>query len=208
MKRTSTHLGKHIPPVNLYREDLSAIAEALTQDNGKLGIRTDEFEYDSIDELVSNSEDSLDGLSLKREIPYVSVDFDSRGGVWLYSEKNSLIARGIFAEIQEILESNRRFSYFVLRRFVEGSSWLGAAGLGAFAAVGYWREVTLSVLLLLINIAFLFVKPRSIISRDLRAQTKNFWQRNSDQIVVALIAAVTGSIVTLAATALFSGGKP
>ncbi|PKO36653.1 MAG: hypothetical protein CVU33_17345 [Betaproteobacteria bacterium HGW-Betaproteobacteria-6] len=207
MKRSNTHLGKHIPPVCLYQEDLSAISAALAQDDGKLAIETDEFEYDSLDELLSNLGDSLNGLSLKRKAPYISVDFDSRGGVWLYASNDDLVSRGIFAEIQELLVSKRRQSYFMLRRFVDASSWVGAAGIGAFLVAGHWREAMLSSLLPLLSIAFIFVKPRSIVNRTSRAQRKNFWQRNSDQIVVALISAVAGSILTLAATALFPGGK-
>lgn len=207
MKRSNTHLGKHIPPVCLYQEDLSAISAALAQDDGKLAIETDEFEYDSLDELLSNLGDPLNGLSLKRKAPYISVDFDSRGGVWLYASNDDLVSRGIFAEIQELLVSKRRQSYFMLRRIVDASSWVGAAGIGAFLVAGHWREAMLSSLLPLLSIAFIFVKPRSIINRTSRAQRKNFWQRNSDQIVVALISAVAGSILTLAATALFPGGK-
>ncbi|MBS1138845.1 MAG: hypothetical protein H6R13_298 [Proteobacteria bacterium] len=207
MKRSNTHLGKHIPPVCLYQEELSAISVALAQDSGKLRIKTDEFEYDSLDELFSNFGDSLNGLSLKREAPYISVDFDSRGGVWLYASHDDLISRGVFAQIQELLESKRRHSYFILRRFVELSGWIGTAGIGAFLAAGHWREALLSSFLPLLSIAFIFIKPRSILNRTSRAQTKNFWQRNSDQIVVALISAVAGSILTLVATALVPGGK-
>jgi hypothetical protein len=207
MKRIENHLGKHIPPVCLYREELLAIAAALTRDNGKLIVKTKEFEYESIDELVSNNEDTLDDLTLRRDKPYISVNFQGRGGVWLYAENESLTSRGIFSEIQEILHSKRRQSYFLLRRFINASGWFGSAGIGAFGVIGYWREALLCLLLVAISMGFIFIKPRSIVNRDSRSQKKNFLQRNSDQIVVALISAVVSVILTLVVTIAFPVGK-
>jgi hypothetical protein len=51
MKRLNTSLGIHLPPVTLFREDIVKIAETLMQNDGKLRLKTEKFEYESLDEL-------------------------------------------------------------------------------------------------------------------------------------------------------------
>ena len=208
MKRLNTSLGIHLPPVTLFREDIVKIAETLTQNDGKLRLRTENFEYDSLEELFSNQEDSLFKLSLGRDDPHISVDFDGSIGVWIYTSRDDMLSKAIFFELQSLLESKRRTSHLVVAKFTKIMGWLGALGGGAFATVGNWTAASLFWMLIPLDIIFSFAKHRSSISKELMAQRKSFWQRNSDQVVVAIIGAIAGAVITLIITALQSSAKP
>jgi hypothetical protein len=208
MKRLNTSLVIHLPPVSLFREDIVKIAETLTQNDGKLRLKTEKFEYDSLEELFSNQEDTLFKLSLARDEPHISVEFDGSIGVLIYSSRDDLLSKAIFFELQSLLEAKRRWSHLAVAKITKISGWLGALGGGAFATVGNWTAATLFWMLIPLDIIFSFAKHRSAISREPLAQRKGFWRRNSDQIVVALIATIAGAVITLIITPLLPGTKP
>lgn len=208
MKRLNTSLGIHLPPVTLFREDIATIAETLTQNDGKLFLKTEKYEYDSLDELLSNQEDTLFKLSLRRDQPHISVDFDGSIGVWIYASNDDLFSKAIFFELKSLLESKRRGSHFVVAKITKVMGWLGALGGGAFAVAGDWTSAALLWMLIPLDIIFSFAKHRSGISTELMAQRKTFWQRNSDHIVVALIGAIAGAVITFIITALLPNAKP
>jgi hypothetical protein len=207
MKRLNKSLSTHLPPVSLFREDVVAITEALKQNDGKLRLKTEKFEYDSLEELFSNTEDPLIKLSLARDEPHISVDFDGSMGVWIYSRKDDLLSKAIFFELQSLLDSKRKWSHLALSKLLKICGWLGALGGGAFAVVGNWTAVLLCCMFFPLEIIFSFAKHRSSISRDSLAEQKNFWQRNSDQIFIALLGAMAGGLITLVITFIFPSSK-
>jgi hypothetical protein len=119
-----------------------------------------------------------------------------------------LLSKAIFFELQSLLESKRRRSHLVVAKLTKIMGWLGALGGGAFATVGNWTAAFLFWMLIPLDIIFSFAKHRSSISKELLAQRKSFWQRNSDQIVVALIGAIAGAVIAFIITMLLSGNKP
>lgn len=207
MKRAKKTLAKHLPPVLFYKDDLILLTEALSQKEGEIKIKTDEYEYDDIEELFSNEADSLTGLSISRQSPYVSVVFDKRLGVQLYAGDDDLMAKGIFADALSILEPKARFAHVVVKRIAQIVGWGGALGGGALIGAGYFKEGMFLFLLFFFEILFSLSKNRSIVNRQLRAQKTSFWQRNSDQIVVAIIGAFAGAVIALTLTHFFNNGS-
>lgn len=207
MKRLNKSLTTYLPPVSVFREDIIAIAEALKQNDGKLRLKTEKFEYDSLDELLANSEDPLFKMSLARDEPHISVDFDGFKGVWLYSRNDDLLSKAIFFELQSLLESKRKWSHLVLTNFLKICGWLAPLGGGALAVIGNWTAALICFMFVPLEIIFSFAKHKSTISRDLRVEQKNFWQRNSDQIFIALVGALAGGLITLAITFIFPSNQ-
>ncbi|MDO3381520.1 hypothetical protein [Gilvimarinus algae] len=208
MKRAKKTLEKHFPPVLFYKDDLMLLTEALSQNGGEINIKTDEYEYDDIGELFANEADSLTGLSMSRRSPYVSVEFDGRLGLWLYAGDDDLMAKGIFADALSILKPRARLFHVVLKRILQIGAWGGALGGGILIGAGHFKEGMILFLLPFFDLLFSLSKHRSIVNRQLRAHKKSFWQRNSDQIVVALIGAVAGAIIVLSLTHFLSNGSP
>ncbi len=208
MKRAKKTLGKHLPPVLFYKDDLILLTEALCQNGGEIKIKTDEYEYDDIDELFANEADNLTGLSISRQSPYVSVDFDNRLGLWLYAGDDDLMAKGIFADALSILEPRARSLHVVVKRIAQIAGWGGALGGGVLVGAGYYKEGLILFLLFLVDLLFSLSKHRSIVNRQLRAHKKSFWQRNSDQIIVALIGAFAGAVIALTLTHFLNNGSP
>lgn len=208
MKRASKTLGKHLPPVVLYKEDLVSIAESLTQSDGIIEIRTNDYEYENIDQLIDNVADDFSGLSIKRRNPYISVDIDSRSGVWVYASSDDLTSKGIFSDIVSILEPRVRRTNVVVGRVAKVAGWLGALGGGMLFGAGQYREALILFLLLPVDFMFMMAKHRSIINREHRANKKSFWARNADQIVVAIIGAFAGAVITILLMNIISNGQP
>lgn len=206
MKRATKTLGKHLPPLVLYKDDLLLVGKAMSQDGSEITVTTNQYEYDSIEELLANESDGLDELAIRRHSPYISVDFSSRPGVWVYASSDELAAKGIFADVLSILEPRVRRSHSVVKRIAQIGGWLGAIGGGALVGAGYFKEAAILWLLLPVDLAFSIAKHRSAIYRESRAQKKSFWARNSDQIAVALIAAFAGAGITLLLTRLLGNG--
>jgi hypothetical protein len=207
MKRAKKTLGKHLPPVLFYKDDLILLTEALSHNGGEINIKTDEYEYDDIEELFANEADSLTGLSMSRRRPYVSVDFDNRLGLWLYAD-DDLMAKGIFADALSILEPRARLFHVVLKRILQIGAWGGALGGGILIGAGHFKEGMILFLMPFVDLLFSLSKHRSIVNRQFRAHKKSFWQRNSDQIVVALIGAFAGAVIALSLTHFLSNGSP
>lgn len=212
MKRAKKHLGEHLAPVIVYREDIELLVDKLSQkvgeNDGEVTLKTDEYEYENIEELLQNEADNLTGLSISRRKPYVSVYFDGRMGLWLYAEDDSLIAKGIFAEMTSVLKPNARKMHVAIKWISRVASWLGAIAGGVLIGAGNFKEAAFLFLLPIVSILFETSKHRSIIYRYSRAQKMSFWKRNSDQIVVALIGAFAGAAIAIAFTYLLSNGKP
>ena len=208
MKRASKTSGKLLPPVVLHKEDLASIAESLAQSNGLIEITTNDYEYESIDELVDNVADNLRGLSIKRTSPYISVDLDRWPGVWVYASSDDLVSKGIFSELLSILEPRVRRTYVVVSKIAKVAGWLGALGGGMLFGTGQYREALILLLLLPVEFIFMLVKHRNIINRSRRANKMSFWARNSDQVIVAIIGAFAGAIITIFLMSVISNGQP
>lgn len=121
MKKNDNWLTKEYSPIKLYLDDLENIEEVLKSSSDIVSIKTEDYEYDSIDELCNHVKAKtvrIKTLEFKTSNPYISIEFTkSRARVHVSSsDKNA----GIFFKLDQIISSRTRnpkwlFSpYFIL----------------------------------------------------------------------------------------------
>ena len=109
MKKIESHLGEHLKPVKLYKEDILELHRVLSRLDQEVKVRVNEFELDSIDELDDISVQKVSKLGMSTHGDnYVSVNFNENS-IWLYANDDKPSQKGIFQELKELLKSKRDF---------------------------------------------------------------------------------------------------
>lgn len=204
--------------VSLYLEDLRSIEEVLhglgAEDN-RFAVNSTDWTAEDLDEILAK-----DPSGAAREIkftsytPYVTVEIQRRMPARIYSaDGNGLQARGAVAQIGLIMRSRQRMTVPRLVMAPLGSLLLivvAAAGLGVeIAASGAHKSLMMVVgmILVLLTSAGLLLgsRPRwkgSLIYLVNRTDRTGFFERNRDQLILALIVAVLSVLGTLLVVAL------
>lgn len=156
MKRVSGSHGESVQPVKLYLDHVMAIVEALSACDQPVKIRTEAYEFDSVDELVKHTGTSLRKLDLSIDNPYVSVTVEG-SRAWVWRHDGSAVTRGIFASVLAIVQSARTPFIAValgpwtgpilglvlvilveMTRITATKLWLAVAGLATLVAWLIW----------------------------------------------------------------------
>jgi hypothetical protein len=203
MERIKPPLTKSYPPLVLGVADLEALEDVLRTAVKDYAAYSGNYKYTSIAELSAHvGKKRIHNLKFEGSKPYTSLTFaphDAR----VYVGDDDLVNAGLFQKIDAILTPRvRRFSIIYDPRMLV---LIGPAVAGVSALVGGQHRAVLPivvgvVLAVTIWSGWISIKRHSVI--DLSASPETFWARNRDQILVAVIAAVVGSVVTLIATRL------
>jgi hypothetical protein len=214
MKKVRKPIRKELPPVKLYLDDLESICAILKQKAKSIDITTEDYEVKDIKQLKNLETKKLHYLSIECSDPYITIEFDE---MWarIYFAEDSTYNRGLLSQIEDVLNKRKVF----LGRFLAGSWAPALCGMltsGSFFAtiimfarqlMSYaWLCLALTLLFTLFTI-FVFrlgLKSYSTIILLERKEKVSFWKRNSDQILVAIIAAIIGSLITIAALLIFN----
>ena len=211
MKKIKKPITKELPLFKLYLDDLESIYDILKQNAKDIVIRVDtgseEYQSEDIKQLKELETKRIHDLSIECRDPYIRIGFYPSFAEINFGE-DSTYNRGILSEIEDII-SKRKVS---LGRFL-ASNW--TAGLsGALIGISIFgipiilrkeqemSYVWLCLALLLIGILLAIssyrfaLKSHSTIVLIERKEEISFWRRNKDQIVVAIIAAIIGSLIT------------
>lgn len=209
MKKINESLSKEYLPLLICRDDLEDIASHLgAAQNVKY--ESEGFEYDSITELVKNSRSEFPkSISIKTNNPYTTIELDYWRAT-LYVDSRDLTAIGLFHQLDTILTRCRRFgSWFYSYYFI----WL--LNLIIWFTPGTilrgYSEVKTSIETILIGwisfVVYIRLRKQCLISLVSRRENKNFWLRNKDQLVVAILATIVGAILGVVGTHLVSHFK-
>jgi len=214
MKKIQKPLSKELPPVKIYLDDLKQIYEILKEKVKSIEITTEDYEVDDINQLKNLDSKKLNYLSMECSDPHITIEFDSSSAS-IYFAEDSTYNRGILSEIEEILTKRRVF----LGRFLASNWAFGLNGMFVgfffFAMVSIIRSNFMSAGWLFLALLLLFcilmvlqfrfaLRGYSTIVLSERRELVSFWKRNSDQILVAIIAAIIGSLITVAALWIFN----
>jgi len=207
VKRIRQSHGEELKPVALYLDDLERIIEIFKEASDDVRILTSEYELDSIDEFRNLHEETLNYLKISISEPFVSLELKPNG-IWLFISEDELISRGVFEKIKQLLHSRRRkLSWLTANPYLAGAA-VGSSAFPFFKAIDsqnvYWAVLGCS--LLMIGAIWTWwsfagtLKKYSIVRLRRRAESPSFWKRKKDDIVLVIISAVVGALITLAIT--------
>ena len=215
MEKIFKHHGERLPPVRLYLDDIKKIIGILSEVSENIDLEADEYKYESLTELTTQNLYQINSLTISSSDPYVSLHF-APDSVWLFITKDTAELRGIFEKIKKFLRSKRRKLYFMHK-----NPFLTSAIIGTFSGLslplfpifirnlittGATARIILILSLATIWLIFIIIvfswffylqyKRYSTIILMPRTEQTNFWQRNSDKLIVGLIVSIFSVLVT------------
>ncbi|OGW51895.1 MAG: hypothetical protein A2Y81_06770 [Nitrospirae bacterium RBG_13_43_8] len=135
--------------------------------------------------------------------PYISVEMEPNQ-IWLYISEDTPESRGLFEKIKAVLlRWRRRFTWLLHNSFLNGiASTLTMVG----AVLGFRVQSRfLSVLIIALSLVCIFwavygfqdrTKRYTVIVSKHRIETPGFVKRNRDSILLAIISALIGALLT------------
>jgi hypothetical protein len=191
-------------PVVIWLEDLTEITALLKENCKEVQISTADYRFGTVDELKEHvGSQAQFALEIDSGDPYVSIDFDRRTAS-LYVGAGAQAAY-LFHEIDGIIERRQR-RFPMLYRL-----WFLMACSAALWAVNYFfladRTDTISFVLISLQAIFslwflwawfVVLRRTSVVRLQRRSEARPFFERNRDQLLLLLIGAVMGGLVTFA----------
>jgi len=203
MKKLKKWIIKELPPVKLYLDDLDSIYEILRQKVKNIDIKTEDYVVEDVKQLKNLGTEKLHHLSIECSDPNIDIQFYP-GWVKIQFYEDSTYNRGILSEIEDIINKRR----VLLGSFLT-SNWAFFLNGGLFSGslIGLWEMpqtyMWLFLALLLISILSLIflwkfrITSYSTIMLLERKEETSFWKRNKDEVFIAIISAIAGSLVTI-----------
>ena len=198
MKKIHKHLGGHLRPIKLYYDDLLEIYEILKQAGNRIEIKTDEYEIESIEEILSIKKPVITNLTIKLYEPVVSIDF-TNSRIWLYASEDTPVQRGLYEKIKTMLNKKQR---------VFAPLFQSAIASGLFTGASTWWLFTdaykyVGIIMFCLGLLWMYFGHKnkfqfySLIFPVRRTDKPSFLERSKDPLIIALISAIIGGIVTL-----------
>jgi len=205
MRKIEKSLNLHLPSVKLFREDIDEIAEILKEKCEKVVFIHGDYEYDSLDDIVNKIGTKISSFEIQSSRPYVSIKFKRDiWGVFLYVSES----QDLFYRLKDFLTSKRKF-LSKLFTFPLGLSLLifgiiTAFSPNLFSLVGIPIGI-FSPFFLILGIISLLYRLGTFykITFESKYKRQTFFSRKKDEIILLILGAVIGSIITLFASYLF-----
>lgn len=192
---------------HLYRDDLLAI-EAILRDElkiKKLKISTSDFEYDSIDELPKKGFSRE--FTISAHDPHY-VNLSLHGGLaTLNIRGEGLEIKGAGLAISEIVKKRQRGLLYHMGIFSPGMT-IPLVLIFVYQA-GYTNKpifYVLSIVCLTLGVLvfFMLVRRYSLVEFVEKTDRPNFFIRNKDKLIIGLLFAVVGALVSFLLTKYFT----
>jgi len=219
MRKKRKELKHSFSPVVLYLEDLEKIEHWFKETSWKLNIETENFVFESIEELKKQIVEKeqkacLTTLHFEADKPpnYARLYFNQSlgGSIEFYEDTNE--SRGILSRIQILLKDRKR-GFLLNYKYILPTFFLGLlfSGIFIFISLFLGTEILLKKIVVVIGwaIPLLFwswfgwswkinFSEGTLIFLKRKEQT-SFWQRNKEKIfwriIVPVIAACLGGIL-------------
>lgn len=197
--------------VKLYLDDISSIVETIqkTSKDGKIYITVGGYQLSSMDEISKLDKKEYDSIEIECHTfsPYQRFRFwVNKGGVHLtyYASDNSLVLKGAFSSIEQIILAHRRKWDWVEPFFYRFSSIAGALLLPCSILFFVTHNLVVMsidiggiILYSIIILMYLLTKPVRVSKIVLVSPIPHdtFWKRNKDAILVNAITGVIGLVI-------------
>lgn len=203
MKRLDTHQTKDFGPLRMVAADLAEVIDTLSSCKEAVFI-ADDIQYASVAEFVTESKGRTPKIiRFSAREPYSTIELYPR---WarLYVATDDLIASGLFFKLVAIISRCERkprviYSYW----WTFASMWL--IQLVFMLPLLKTRDYVVPWLMganaiWIAWVVYVNLYKFSLVQPLATADPRTFWQRNSDNVVVAIFSALLGAIGGVAAT--------
>jgi hypothetical protein len=202
MKKVVDSLGERLPPVKLYLDDIHNFFQILSEVSTDVKIETQGYEFKSVSDLKELDKDSIHAFKIYSSDPYISLDISSGSTIWLFTDKDLPAQRGVFEKMKKELIEKKRYSIPIIIYLILFTLIFNIA----LFFVPY-IEIPLKYFPLIILFTFgisffigyiayrILQSKKSIIFLDKKIDSPNFWNRNKDQLIVAVASSVVGAII-------------
>jgi len=209
MKELKKSIAKEFPPLKLYLDDVHKIYNIFEKScSEKITVTTEDFEVQDITRFKDLGPKDIHTLKFNGGQPYISLDLGpNQARLWI--SEDSTLNRGIASEIEEVLgrcyrRIARVFTNLLSLNLIGALIFVPPAVLTLQYMTGSLRWGLLILLIVLYGSLFflsfrLSFKWYSTITFSERCEEKNFFARNKDGILIALISATVTAIITVIA---------
>ncbi len=211
MKQKQHALHSSIPSVRLFYEDINSIIKIITDSCERIEISDGEYEFESIEELMRERGNNLKQLYISGHNPYISISFE-RGcsRTRLFASSENIVAEANFFKIRELLLQRKMWLNHVFNPVTGFVAFLSLIILSTELVISMFPSLLLWVSFYLLAIlipvfSFLFsCNFFNSISLNKAHESRPFWIRNKDAIILLIISVIIGGIVTWIVTNLFA----
>lgn len=185
----------------MFKDDLEQILEVLKESCGQTEISDGDYLYESLQELQEKKGDVVCRLSLSGILPHVSVKikrYDSPGLVLLAIGQNGA-AEAAYLKIKQILHGRRKAVGYIFNPFL----WILILFISIFTSPYGGKALlaapTASACFVVLS-AWIYMGGLSTVTLLSRHQSRAFWTRNKDTLLVGLLSAIVGAAIGSLAT--------
>jgi len=201
MEKIHDSVTKRLPPLRLYLDELRELHNFVSSCcKEPVIIETCGYRLKSLDEVSNLTENTTNSILFSSQQPYLQVRLTSVYGE-IYIGDGGIEAEGIASRVESILLRGK-----VSRPLLLDRVWVSVAlGVSLWMGVIITNPliITLSVALMLIAFLWIIWDYRFVTQHyntlvfRMRKDSPNFWTRNKDQIILLLIGAVIGAVITV-----------
>ena len=205
-KKSKSRLIENFPPAVLYLDDIEKIVTILEKSFDTVSLSTEEFDEVTSEELLklaSQTEgERFNRLQIKCREPHISLEFlPYKITAFISDERPETI--GAIELIKGIIHSRKRRLFRLIK-------WSGLVVPGVLVGLflsGSDKVLALGALISAILIGILSVRYEMsssvIVKTTTKSDTPNILSRNSESLIVAILAALVGSVVSYVLTKYF-----
>jgi len=208
MRKLKGFNSEHLKNVVLYLDDLERIVEVFKEVTDKVDITLDSYALDNLSEIETLDEEFFNSVSIYGIDRSLVLSID-KSKVYLAEYEGSLETRGFFEKVKKILNERRRKFSWLFHSF-----WIIPilVFLSIFLIIfsNQHNNILLKIIGILI-IIFVIIWPgqligvfyRNKIYTSRKSELSSFWKRKKDDIILAIISALIGGVITLGLLKIF-----
>lgn len=199
MKKSGSKSFEDFPSTTLYLDDLKEILSVLSANCEEVKLRTgdyDDVKPEELDELASSlKSERFQDIYIQAHHPNISIDLRSFG-IRAYISEDDVIQRGVISKIREVVARKER------RYFGKVLNVIGILPPAACAISFVMGEYAFSAAMLLLSFLMIFPTVKYQMAHKVIVMPENqetrtpFLKRKKDELLVALVAAFVGAIIS------------
>ena len=209
MKRIPQRLSYKLGPIHLYLDEIEKIIEHLRSGAETVDVDAGEFHLEPTDKLADIKGAEIHDLTIESSNPHIAVQLWPRSAE-LIAYRDDPNTRGLFEVIKDELITHQRLFSGFHRYPMAGGVTLGLSpSVLLFLPIPTAQRLIATALMFALGVLMslpvlrILHKSYSTVVLRYRAERPSFWQRKGDEILIALISAIIGSLLTLGITKLF-----
>lgn len=201
MDRVAIRSFDDFPPARLYADDLREVIGMFEDVCRKTEVKAGDYRISTaaeLDDLIAaHGQDTLPDLKIQGFDPYVSVDFMPYG-IRAYSSDDTAVQLGLIAKLRAVVERGRTWRPPQALLWVPAGVLAGVSGylFSARQPIPALTALSLALLIFLADVLLITRRSEIKLYTYQRNSRPGFIQRNGDQLVLLIVGAIAGAIIT------------